>query len=344
MKNLSKRIYRFINGCRRKSTLNTNGVLRLSWYLREALRRVWFTISSLKQQLLIIFLFSWAILATYCLTNNIDISKFFGEKFRIAKPQTQEGKSLFNMMEEYQILREFLNNYYTIDGWASKRKKVQSIQGMLSKKEQQKVLSKYQRTLDYFRSENGKQKFTLKKILRDQERGLYICYLAIHQKFQTAREYFVKLELGLSSFGEPHESHYSISHWKEEVLIAPPNELSKKAIYVGHNTMSHIQLPCSATSVASISRSDNVEMKLGLSSKNINFYTSNDFSNPAQFKANCGRRIFKIELVHNQDFLTLYQPLGLLDGIKPPRKLTPSEKLMKAIEDQLGVEVTKVTK
>ena len=94
----------------------------------------------------------------------------------------------------------------------------------------------------------------------------------------------------------------------ETILSELPDNLSENKISVGKNTVSHLKLPCAAISVTLDLKNNNVEVKIGPSPKNIKFYPKDDFSEFAKFKVNCGRRFFKIVLVHSKHFLTLYQP------------------------------------
>ncbi len=285
---------------------------------------------------------SWGGLVTYSLIYDMDALLWIRSQFQEEVPMEVP----LNLEAEYSFLKSFLEDYYEIHGdiisRGSKEKKRIMIYRRFSVDLREVISDKYSRTLDYFQAQGGEQFLFIHKIIRNHKLGLYIAYLSVEQKFpkKEKRNYWIELKLKLSTL--PQKKW--ISHWEEQVLWQKPLLLNKKTIGMAGDSISHIQLPCMATSVASVSVPSSLKMVLESRSKSFKFYSHPSFLGETQFRAQCGRRTFMINFAHTPQFLTLYQALSLSDGKLPPKALTPMEKLQRDIETQLGIEVIEESK
>ena len=282
-------------------------------------------------KLLFIIIFLWAVLATYSSMNDLHLLTWM--------PSTLQGQAPYptpNKKEKSQFLHSFLGEYYKIDKNVSKKERLHTLQDMISPPMRENILDEYSNTLEYFSSRKAHQKFSVKKITWHQKQNLYNCYLVIHQKFEKEERFFIKVQLEIL---EDHKNNYLISDWNEQIVRKPSKNFTDKVILMGPQGVSHLRLPCSITSVAPVSGTTDVEMRLESDSQNIKLYSSSNFSTPASFKVKCGQRTFPISLVYSPHLFTLYQLFHLSDGKQPKRKLSPLEKLKKDVETQLGIKI-----
>jgi hypothetical protein len=118
-----------------------------------------------------------------------------------------------------------------------------------------------------------------------------------------------------------------------------PIELDNNILFVKSGTLTHLDLPCRSTSVSSLSKSSNIEVKLETHMKGIKFYPNKNFSDDAKFKVKCGNRHFEVKLQSNNNVLSLFQKLNLFDGKLIIKKLSTHEKLINDVEKKLGIRI-----
>ncbi len=202
-----------------------------------------------KSALMILLL--WSSLTTYFWLGGISISDI--RSHLTLSPRKNQP---INIERDYLFITKFLNEYYTINTMGSprnKEQKMESVKKMVSKGKQERIIKKYRRTLDYFFSQKGAQKFSIQKIVRDQEKGMYRAYLSVYQSFQNKKQYLVKVDLKVHSLRKVNvlnkdSSHFlqntQIMHFDEVILDIPPTELSNKEVYLHPKTTSQVRLPC----------------------------------------------------------------------------------------------------
>ncbi len=301
-----------------------------------------------------LFLFTWAVIATYFSFFPFPDSNKTQE---VKKTHTERGGV---------FLRGFLRHYYTIgltktgltetdlretDLTATGRlsdapgieKKLTFISSHFSPHLEKKVLSEYRHTLDYFSDNMGWQKVSIKKILRNKKTNTYIAFFYITQKLNAQNiakpttSYLIKLKIRLSI----QKVAFKISAWDEKILKLKPSALNNKGIYTDREVTTHISIPCKITSLATIVNDNNIEMKLSSNSQGIKFHSNKPSSKIAKFKANCRSTSFFLSLTNDEYLETLYQAFDLSQGVSRAKTLSPDEKLKKDIEEQLGITVTK---
>ncbi len=332
----------------------------------------------------LLILLLWASIATYFLSEEVNIIELVKGKLSSHKITPSD------IEEDYVFIRYFLRKYYKINGKESTdhleskyflMKELLEVSG-------NKVLNKYKKNLEYFSTNNETQDFVLHKVLRDKQTGVYTSFLSINQS-QSKRKFLVQVNLKVSRNtkssmlgdrmpGDSHLKNRRILHWDEVLLSTPPSGLLKNEVYVGADTLSRLQMPCTVKFISSPSSSPpppssptpegptkhskkkknhsvedgnmdggNIEMTRNASSRIVKFHSKGKVPKPSQFNVNCQGRSFQVSLIHSEEWLTVYQSIDPSSGIKKKRRkkkkrLSARAKIKKDIENLFGIEVTKM--
>ena len=295
---------------------------------------------------ILLFLVLWASTATYFSVNDMNLLNFIKEKLFSQKSVVADIK------KDYIFITDFFEKYYHINGRSSikqRNKKLRLLHDILMSSKQKKALDKYKEHLEYLSRKKGIQSFTLHKILRNKKTGVYTSFLSLKKDIQPKNEFLVKVDLMVSTShnikkSETYSKKYHILYWDEMLLTIPPKNFFETNVYSGADTLSLVKIPCPISSISSSGLKEaphgsNIEITRGTSSQVVKFYSKNNISKSNEFKIDCPKMIFNVQLTHSDDFLTVYQFINPSNGIQKKRRLSRKEKLKKDIERLFEVKV-----
>ena len=305
---------------------------------------------------ILIILFLWTCLSIYFFVNNLGISNIKNRIILFSEIQPIDIES------DYLFITKFLDAYYKINTIPSSKdeaKKIKSLREMIASSLQEKVVKKYRMTLNYFSSQKGTQSFTLQKIIRDKNTGIYRSYLYVYQNIKEKKKYLVQIDLKIKPAHHGKRYGAKITYLDDKGLNIPPNDLLDKNIHITPNTISQVKLPCLIKTVSRFSTphqrmtsksksptSDSININFSANLQHIKFYSENKIidqenKSPNNFEAKCKQRIFRIKLSYDENLLTVYQALHLSDGVKKrKKKLSARELFKKKIEEDIGLVIT----
>lgn len=283
------------------------------------------------------FLFIWLLGLHFLAYENPRTQKFIS----YFKPDVKTKVQASDIKEDYDLILEFIEAYYPLDEESDSNTILSKVESLVESSAKKRILEGYRENLDFLIEKKAKRSFNLEKILRKKNDGKYVVYLNMKKSLNGSKNFphLLKVVFDLKKEASMSSSTVKIHDFSEFVVTDPTQELVDKTLVVENDVTTNLDLPCKTDALSLIKNEDQVEYKVLPSGRMVSFNPSKDFEKEAVFKAICGRRSFKIKLVKNDDYSTLYQKFEDADGVYRPRKLTKDEQLAKDIEKEFGGEL-----
>lgn len=245
-----------------------------------------------------------------------------------------------NVEQEFEFIRELLDEYYVIQPEDSQSKKYSSLSDLSSQNIDSNFLQEFKNTLDLYAKHKGQRTYTLKKVLKDKvDKSSYRVFLEMETKFPNEPGVDFLMEVVLSIENDSLTKDYKLLKWAERVLTRPPEILTSKKVMITPNAYTELRLPCSFQYVGPVKNHENIEVNLESRNRLIKVRAKETLNNVAEYKASCKERVFKLDLESDDKSQTVYHAFSMNDGKKKYRRLTEREKLIKILETHMGVEV-----
>ena len=282
-----------------------------------------------------LFLFLWAIVATFFAYENPKIQKL------LSLSQTSETgiQNFTDLEKEYNFIFNFIPIYYNFEKRSDYKTIYQLVKNFVSPESQNTILDGYKENLKFLKDKNYTRSVVIHKILRNKSNNTFLVYAKIETLFKNSKNHqYEKIEIKVnSSLKESHK--LKISKFKEILIEKEDDFLKDKTIFIDKSLTSRIKFPCSPNSIQTILNKDGLEYKNLSKEGSIHFYSTKKHIRKSSFKTICKKIKFKIDLTSNKKLITLYQRLERSDGVLIRKKLTEDEKFKKIIEEQLGIKL-----
>lgn len=279
------------------------------------------------------FLLTWLIVATYLAWENPKIQYIYS----FVKPNKNDTKLKNHDIElERSVVDQFINTYYPFTPESNPNEIIKTLKPLVSENKHTDILTSYKENLAFLKSKAATRNIEVLKVLFLKESSAYLAYIDIKQKLEGSKTFPYTLKLKLSvKPSDQNKSKYEISDIEESILTEPKNIFQDQSLYIEPNVFTKVNLPCASNAISTDSKEE-VEYKVSPNGKRVSFIPSSEVKKEVIYIADCGRRSFKLKLNSAKDVATLYQKLGLKDGVYRPRKLTEDEQTVKDLEEQFG--------
>ncbi len=254
------------------------------------------------------FLILWTIMTTVVAVDHPRVQSY------IAKFKNEEAVVTKDTNAEYTFVSEFLKSYYNVNSSNLDRAThTKSIASKLDENQSKSFLDRYKRNLEFFLKEKGSRKILVQEVIYDEKTESFLVLATVdHQKRKQSSQYKVKIIVKTST--NTTSKQLQILEFDEQLLYSTPNEFKQKTVFIKEGVTSTVKLPCNSTAVRSVRNDGNIEIKILSNRRLVEFYPKDPLADSSEFKALCGKRVFKIRLKPQKGTLSMFHSMMRSDG------------------------------